>query len=271
MAPGCRRRAPSGTKPKVRLVFCEANNTQPIWPNIGYDFDARRKQLLDVLTQGCPEVQFLPTTIVDDPKHTERVLEGDREVDGYVLCLQGLGWGNDVSKLSGTGKPTLVVDNLFGGSGVLLTRLPQIMAKSQSVDWVSSSDDQDIVASARKFALLAEGKSAAEVAAALRQARRANTPAAADWNCQEDAVDLASLDSALKELKRTTILVVGGGWGGDEFVKAAAEVVGVTFVPIAFEEMAAAYASADRAAASEFADGWMARASAWSSRIAKRS
>lgn len=37
----------------MRLVFCEPPNNKPIWPNIGYDFDARRKQMIDALTQGA--------------------------------------------------------------------------------------------------------------------------------------------------------------------------------------------------------------------------
>lgn len=49
------------------------------------------------------------------------------------------------------GKPTLLVDNLFRGSGLFLTRLPGIMKLGKPVDWVSSSDDRDIVASARQF------------------------------------------------------------------------------------------------------------------------
>ncbi|MCH5372503.1 MAG: twin-arginine translocation signal domain-containing protein, partial [Planctomycetes bacterium] len=251
---------PGGDKPKIRLVFCETTNDKPIWPNIGYDFDARREQLIRALTAGCPEVQFLSTRVMDDPKDADDVLAGDGDVDGYVLCVQGLGWRNDIVKLCGTGKPTLVVDNLFGGSGLFLTRLPQIMAAKQPVDWVSSSDDQDIVVAARKFAMLKQGKSAAEVAAALRDARRASTPADADWTCKEDPVSVADFDSALEQLKRTKILVVGGGWGGDAFRKAAAEVVGVTFVPIAFEELSASYATVDRDAAIAFADRWNDRA-----------
>ncbi|NUQ65665.1 MAG: twin-arginine translocation signal domain-containing protein, partial [Pirellulales bacterium] len=165
-------------KPKVRLVFCETLNDKPIWPNIGYDFDARRKRLLDVLAQGCPAVEFLPVTLMDDPKHADDVLAKCSEVDGYLICVQGLGWRNDIVKLSGSGKPTLVVDNLFGGSGLFLTRLPEIMKSGKPVDWVSSSNDVDLVASAQQFALLKQGKSAAEVAAAFRAARRAKTPPA---------------------------------------------------------------------------------------------
>jgi len=244
----------------VRLVFCETVNTRPIWPNIGYDFDARRKELLRRLTSGCPEIEFRPARLMDDPKDAEALLQSDAEVDGYLICLQGLGWRNDVVTLCGTGKPTLIVDNLFGGSGLFLTRLPRIMASGQPVDWVSSSNDQDIVASARQFALLAQGKSAAEVAAAFRATRRERTPRQVDWTCQPDAVAPRQFDQALRQLRQTKILVVGGGWGGDAFRKAAAEVVGVQFLPVPFQELAAAYDAADRKAAAAFAERWIAEA-----------
>jgi len=247
----------AGAKPKIRLVFCETTSNKPIWPNIGYDFEARDKQVLDVLTQGCPDLQFLVAKVVDDPKHIEAVLEGDAEVDGYVICVQGLGWRNDIAKLATTGKPSLVVDNLFGGSGKFLTQLPRIMTSGKPVDWVSSSDDQDIVASARNFSLLAEGKSAAEVAAAFRATRRKNTPACDDWTCHDDPVPAPNFDEALKQLSQTKILVVGGGWGGDRFRQDAEKVTGVKLVPISFQEMAAAYDQADQDAGKEYADRWI--------------
>jgi hypothetical protein len=246
-----------GNKPKIRAVFCETTNDKPIWPNIGYDFDARRKEMLDALTRGCPDVEFLPTQVMDDPAHADDVLQGDAQVDGYLLCLQGLGWRNDVVKLSGTGKPTLLVDNLFGGSGLFLTRLPQVMASGKPVDWVSSSNDQDLVASARNFALLKQGKTAADVAAAFRAARRGNTPTEADWTCRDDPVAVRDFDEALEELRNTKILVVGGGWGGDPFRKAAQEVTGLKLIPLSFEELSAAYAEAGQEPAREFADRWM--------------
>jgi len=244
-------------KPKIRLVFCETTNNKPIWPNIGYDFDRRRKQVLDVLTQGCPDVQFLPTKVMDSPQHAADVLKGDGEVDGYVVCIQGLGWRNDVFRLVTTGKPTLLVDNLFGGSGKFLTQIARIMGSGKPVDWVSSANDEDITASARNFVLLTRGKSAADVAAAFRATRRKNTPTDADWTCKDDPLPAPQFDEALKRLKQTKILVVGGGWGGDTFRKAAQQVAGVTFVPIAFKELSGAYAKTDLEAAGAFADRWM--------------
>jgi len=241
-------------------VFCETTNDKPIWPNVGYDFDGRRKKLMEVLTQGCPDVEFLPTKVMDDPKHADEVLRGDSEVDGYLVCLQGLGWRNDVTKLCSTGKPSLVVDNLFGGSGLFLTRLPGIMRSDKPVDWVSSSDDQDIAASAQCFASLKDGKSASEVAAAFRAARRKNTPGDMDWTCEPDAYPEPDFNEALKKLKQTKLLVVGGGWGGDQFRKAAEQVVGVKIIPISFQELGGAYAQADRKAARKAAERWIADA-----------
>src|SRR5690242_13570638 len=70
-------------KPKIRVVFCETANDKPIWPNIGYDFAARRQKLLRVLTQGCANLELLPTTMLDKPTDAEEVLKGNSEVQGY--------------------------------------------------------------------------------------------------------------------------------------------------------------------------------------------
>lgn len=243
-------------KPKVRLVFCETPNDKPIWPNIGYDFDARRKQITDLLTQHCPDVEFLPERLMNDPKQADELLKGDAEVDGYMLCVQGLGWENDITKLSATGKPTLLVDNLYGGSGKFLTEIARIMHADKPVDWVSSSNDADIAASARQFMVAVKDKSAA----AFRATRRKNTPMMTDWACTADPVKMPDMDAALKQLKQTRLLVVGGAWGGDAFGKASKDVIGVEFIPIKFEEMADAYAKADATTAKQFADRWMKKA-----------
>ena len=246
-------------KPKVRLVFCETQNDKPIWPNIGYDFDAPRNRVLKALEQGCPEVQFLPVRLMDDPKQAAEVLQGDAEVQGYLICLQGLGWGNDIVKLSATGKPTLLVDNLFGGSGLLLTRLPQIMTAGKPVDWVSSARAEDMVAAARKFALLQSGKPAAEIAAAFRAARHERTPSAKDWTLKPDRVTASDFDKALQQLRQTRLLVVGGS-GGDALERATQEVFGVQMLPISFEELGTAYAQADAKEAEPFAELWIKQA-----------
>lgn len=253
-------KASNAEKPKIRLVFCETSNDKPIWPNIGYDFETRRHQLLNALTKGCPNVNFLPMQLMDHPEEADKVLAGDSKVDGYIVLVQGLGWQNDITKLCATGKPTLLVDNLFGGSGLFLTRHAQIMSAGHPVDWVSSSNDQDIVASAHHFALLKEGKSATEVVSAFRATRRQRTPGVTEFDCLQDEPEIRDIDKALKSLGTQKILVVGGGWGGDEFRNAAKKSLGLTFLPIEFEELAAAYKQADMQQAEQFAEQWIQHA-----------
>jgi hypothetical protein len=248
------------SRAKVRLVFCETPNDRPIWPNIGYDFKARQKQITALLTQRCPDIEFLTASLINDPKQADDVLKQDAEVDGYMVCVQGLGWSNDIVKLCATGKPTLLVDNLFGGSGLFLRDIAKIMSAGKPVDWVSSANDQDIAASARHFAGLAKGKSSAETVAAFRETRRKNTPAVTDWACKDDPIRSLDLDKALQQLRQTRLLVVGGGWGGEAFRQASKEVTGVEFVPIPFEEMAGAYDQANPKAARASAERWIEKA-----------
>jgi hypothetical protein len=247
-------------RPRIRLVFGETPNNQPIWPNIGYDFAARRAQMTQLLTKTCPDLDFQTALLMNDPKESQALVARDAEVDGYIVCLQGLGWSNDAYQLCTTGKPTLLVDNLFGGSGLFLGQIAKIMSSGKPVDWVSSAREQDLVDSARQFAGWARGRSAAETAAAFRRTRRDNTPAVMDWNCQEDRLQAKDMNRSFEQLKQARILVVGGGWGGDEFRKAAKETTGVDLIPVAFEELAEAYNRADSKAAGEFAERWTAQA-----------
>jgi len=252
---------PTRARPRVRLVFAETANDRPIWPNIGYDFDARRQHLITLLERECPDVDFRLARLMDRPEDTAAVLEQDAEVQGYLICLQGLGWRNDIVKLCETGKPALVVDNLFGGSGLFLTRQPAIQALKQPVDWVSSSRDEDIVASARHFARLADGWSAADVAAAFRRTRRERTWRGDVGSFAEDRVALRPIGEALQGLRGNKLLVVGRSHS-PALRQAIAETCGVELVPVEFAELAAAYEAADARAAREFAERWIAGAQA---------
>ena len=46
-----------GEKPRVRLVFSHTPSTGPIWPNIGYDFEPRKKEIAQKLAALCPDVE----------------------------------------------------------------------------------------------------------------------------------------------------------------------------------------------------------------------
>ena len=252
--------AADNTRPKVRVVFCQPKNDRPTWPNIGYDYSVPERKILDALTAGCPQVEFLPARVIDQNAKESGLLAKDSEVDGYIVCLLGLGWEYQFNEFCTTGKPALLVDNLFGGSGEFLTRLGGIVKTGKPVDWVSSAKTDDLVAAAQQFAVLAAGGSAKDVADKFRAVRRERTPAASAAKCEPDSVEVADFEDALRRLQDTRILVIGGGWGGDQFRTAAKEVTGVTFIPVDFKELAAGYEAADQDAANGFADRWMKQA-----------
>jgi hypothetical protein len=45
-------------KAKIRLVFSHIEPEKPTWPNIGYDYEGRKKELIKRLRQGCPNIEF---------------------------------------------------------------------------------------------------------------------------------------------------------------------------------------------------------------------
>lgn len=248
--------ASSGKKARVRLVFCRPPKDRPTWPHLGYDFDGRRKEILAMLEAGCPGVEFLPMELVDQTIEDSGVLKGQNDIDGYMVYFTGKPNTGPVNRIMTTGKPTLVGVNLYGGTGRFLTQTTEILGDKWPVDWVSSSKDEDLVASARHFDMLNQGRGAAEVAAAFRAERRRRTAKTLGWDCLEDKVRVAGVDDALKNMGETRILTVGGGWGGDRFRNAARKLFGVTFIPTGFEELAEAYDVADPDASREFAARW---------------
>ena len=251
---------PVSVKPKIRLVFCEAPNDKPIWPNIGYDFKYRRDQLLKSLRSGCPDVDFLPVVVLSS-EEAKKWLEHDSEVDGYLIYILGLTWQQEPLMFCRLGKPTLLVDDLYGGSGEFLTQLPVALSEKLPVEWVSSSSIHDVVDSARCFKVLKKpGKSKDDFVFACRQIRLKNTKKTRKLSFINDPVIIPDFDNALKRLGEKKILFIGGGWGGDEFRKAAGTLLGTQLVQLPFEDLSILYDQADRNEGEQFAQDWITHA-----------
>jgi len=247
--------SPKNPGAKVRVVFCRQEQNRPTWPYINYDSKSRERELLSVLRQGCPKVEFLPAVLSGHSVKESGILDRDNEVDGYVVCLLGKDDAYRFEEVCHTGKPTIVADTLFAGSGWFVTRATKLLGKGEPVEWVSSSNNDDLVALAQHFQLAGEGCTADEIVAAIRTTRRQRTPAASDAACLDDPVMPNDMRHVLARLADTRIVVVGRS-GRNQFRAATKEVFGLTFVPVAFEELAAAYEVTDADAARAFADEW---------------
>ena len=198
-----------GAKARVRLVFTHVPKDQATWPNIGYDYDGRQRDLIGKLNQGCPNIEFLPVT-AQSAEEAKKVLEDDKDVDGYLVYMTGI-WTGGPQVIAASGRPTLLVDDLYAGSGEFLTAFSAARRNKWKVAGVSSTDFKDVLEAARTF-------------------------------------------ECLKRLQASTMLQVGGGWGGPEGIQKA---FGTTVTPIPFEAINEAYSKADPSEAKKWADRWI--------------
>lgn len=143
---------PSGEKARVRLVFTHIPPDRPTWPNIGYDYEGRKKELTVKLQKALPGIEFLPVTL-QSADEAEKLLQSERDVDGFVVYIVGI-WTGAVRRIASSGKPTLLVDDLFAGSGEFLIEYAAARRQGLRVAGVSSSQFEDVVAAVGCFECL---------------------------------------------------------------------------------------------------------------------
>jgi hypothetical protein len=149
----------ASSKAKVRIIYAYPDPSYPIWPNINYDFDAHIKEIKQILMAGCPDIEFLScATMLGTVEEGKRILNIDNDVDGYIVYLAGCLWGDLTETIAASGKPTIIADNLFAGSGEFLTSYAAAKRMGYPVLAVSSSDPQDLVNAVNCFSCLGKLK-----------------------------------------------------------------------------------------------------------------
>jgi len=246
-------------KARVRLVFSHTTSIGPIWPNIGYDFEPRKRQIAEALVKSCPEIELLPVTAMNAPE-AKKLLDEDKDknIDGYLVSLEAC-WTGVPATIAASGKPTIFADDLYHGSGEWLIQNAAARRHGLKVAGISSSRLEDLVDAARCFAILKRpGGSAEAFLAAVNASRRKNTRPAGDLACTPDPVKAASVGDCLKQLRASTVLAIGGA--GPAAVRPFQEVFGARVIATDFQELQAAYEKADPAEARQWADRWTGEA-----------
>ncbi len=144
------------SRPKIRLVFSHIPPDRPTWPNIGYNYEGRKKELLTKLTRALPEIDFLPVT-VQSQKEAETLLQQDKDIDGYVIYLLGI-WTGATRTIAASGRPVVLVDDLFAGSGEFLIEYANARRAGLKVYGVASSRFEDAVEAISCFSALKKMK-----------------------------------------------------------------------------------------------------------------
>ena len=139
-------------KAKVGVVFSHISPDTPTWPRIGYDYEGRKKELAAKLRAACPSTDFSVATAMN-PQQAEDAVKQMGEVDGFVAYPVGI-WTGAMKVVTHAGKPVVLVDDLYAGSGEFIGVYAEAVREKLPVVGVSSSDFRDVAKAVRLFEVI---------------------------------------------------------------------------------------------------------------------
>ncbi|MCW5983446.1 MAG: twin-arginine translocation signal domain-containing protein [Bryobacteraceae bacterium] len=136
-------------KPKIHLVFTHPDPKIQGWPYQGYDYESRKTRYAAALRSGCPNIEFIVAS-AETAEQAKALMAANSDVDGYLVYLFGIpSSAPDVFAYSG--KPAVLVDDLYGGTGRFLGLYPAALAKGMPVAGVSSTRIEDVIEALKAF------------------------------------------------------------------------------------------------------------------------
>ncbi|MGQ9574539.1 MAG: twin-arginine translocation signal domain-containing protein [Thermoguttaceae bacterium] len=247
---------PGQSRPRVALVFLSSGDggeNESSWPYPGFDCAGRHAEILKLLAQGCPQVEFLPV-VVTKPGDGQKAVDLKDQVDGYLVYTVALNWALTglIPQIGKLGKPMVVADEYLGGSGVFLVGYSALRRQGIAAAAVSTTRLDDLVIVARQFAELKKpGLTPESFARQCEGVYRRTFAPAGPMDCLEDKVAVADIGECLKRLKQSRFLIVGAGRVGQQ-----QDFLGAKGIYIGFEEFRTFYEKADPDEAAEWGRRW---------------
>ena len=126
---------PKAEKARIGLVFLSNSRGREMWPYPNFDCAARHQEILKLLGTGCPQVEFVPV-VVKSPGEAKKAIALKDKVDGYLVYCTTLMWSlrGPLVQVARLGKPTVVADEVLGGSGVFLIGYSAVRRQGLPVD-----------------------------------------------------------------------------------------------------------------------------------------
>jgi hypothetical protein len=249
--------AEQGGKVRVAAVFLANVNIREIWPHPQFDTKGRQEEVLNLLREGCPEIEFVPVTVVD-PRDVQKAIALKDEVDGYLVYAMTLVWGfrRAIVEIGRLSKPMIVADEFLGGSGVFLTGYSELCSRKIPAAGVSTTRLSDLVTVARQFAGVRKpGTTPESFAQECEQVYRKTFAAGNGIQCADDPVKLTDVGECVKRFRESQFLIVGRGRAGQQH-----DFLGATGRYIDFAELKELYDKVDPDQAAEWADKWSRQA-----------
>ncbi|HDI74780.1 MAG: hypothetical protein DRJ52_02120 [Thermoprotei archaeon] len=130
-------------KPRVGLIFSAVPSERRTWPYVGYDYKKRAEELEKLIKENLPEIEFV-AKLVQSRDDVEKIFQEIGEVDGYVIYYIGI-WLGATEAILKKNKPTILVDDLYAGSGEFLLEYSKAKRKGYSVLGVAATNIKDII------------------------------------------------------------------------------------------------------------------------------
>jgi len=245
--------APKHKRVKVAAVFLANTNFREIWPYPDFDAPGRQREILAALAEGCPEIEFVPVSVVQSADAQKAIAMKD-DVDGYLVYVMTLDWGlgGVVLQIANLGKPMLLANEFLGGCGVFLTRYSQLADRQAPVAAVSTTRLGDLVTVARQFAAVGKPETTpATFAQRCNEVYRKTFAAAGEMRCVEDRPALTDIGECVKRFRQSRFLIIGRGRAGQE-----QDFLGAKGRYVEFDELLDLYNKIDPEKAAEQADRW---------------
>ncbi|MBN1851296.1 MAG: hypothetical protein JW829_01180 [Pirellulales bacterium] len=237
---------------RVGLVFLSRAGVS--WPYPEFDVIAREKEILGLLAEGCPQIEFVPVA-VRNPEDVQLAVSLKDQVDGYFVYAVTLAWNltGSISTLGNLGKPMIVADEILGGSGMFLTGYSGLRREGRFAAGVATTQPKDLITVARLFMDVKKpGASPESFARQCDEVYRKTFPPAGNLDCIEDPVPLTDIRECIARFQDSRFLIVGRNQKNQEH-----NYLGAKGIDIGFDEFNAFYDQADRNEANELADRWI--------------
>jgi hypothetical protein len=201
--------AEADRKLKIRLAFCQTTPDVILWPNVGYDYEGRGKQLLAQLAPLCPEAELLPVRVMSKAD-ADKVMAGDKDVDGYLVYVLGMRGGAAplTEALGKAGRPMVVVEDHYAGPFSL-----GFNGRAEKAGWkavcLATSRLQDVADAVRCFQELRKpGAKADDFLAAAKAVYKKNIARMGDMACTADPAPKCDVARCVEQLRAPIIVRV---------------------------------------------------------------
>ena len=244
-----------GQRVRVGLVFLSKEGSS--WPYPTFDVAGREKQILGLLKNGCPEIEFVPVA-VRDPDDVQKAVALDDRVDGYLIYALTLTWNlrGPMSTIAKLGKPVVVADEYLGGSGLFLVGYSALRREGVPAVGVATTRPSDLVAVARCFAdVKRPGTTPESFALECDRIYRKTFARVGDMKCIDDPVSLNDVGDCVERFKKYRFLIIGRDASGRE-----RDYLGAKGIHIGFDQLKTVYDKVDPEMAGEWAQRWTGEA-----------